>query len=73
MIWAKKKIPSVTRRSRCRRSQKFVPHPQPPPYKLESWNFGSRNILGQLDVPHTQNFEFWHPKVPPIQIPTKKS
>jgi hypothetical protein len=27
-------FPFVTRRCRCRRSQKFVP--QPPPYKLES-------------------------------------
>jgi hypothetical protein len=63
MIWAIKMFLSVTRR--CR-SQKFVPHLQPPPYKLESWNFGSRSILGQLDVPHT--FEIWHPKGTPNTI-----
>jgi hypothetical protein len=50
-----KKIPSVTRRCRCRRSL-FFPHLEPPPYKLEFWNFGSSSILGQIDVPHTQNF-----------------
>jgi hypothetical protein len=32
------------------------------PWKLESWNFGSRTILGQLDALHTQNFEIWYPK-----------
>jgi hypothetical protein len=41
LLWQKtaiKKIPSVTRRCRYRcdcRSQKFVPHVQPLPYKLE--------------------------------------
>jgi hypothetical protein len=28
-----------------------------PPYKLETRNFNSPSLLGQLDVPHTQNFE----------------
>jgi hypothetical protein len=27
-------------------------------WKLESWNFGSSSLLGQLDVPHTQNLKF---------------
>jgi hypothetical protein len=31
-------------------------------WKLESWNFGSRSLLDQLDVPHTQNFEIQVPK-----------
>jgi hypothetical protein len=63
MIWAIKKIPSVTRRCRHRRrSHKFVSHLQLPPYELESWNSGSRCHLGQLDVPHTQNFEIQVPK-----------
>jgi hypothetical protein len=40
---------------------KFVPRLQPRAEVLESWNFGSRSLLGQLDVLHTQNFE--------IQVP----
>jgi hypothetical protein len=52
-----KKIPSVTRRRR--RWQKFVPHLQPT-------NFGSRNLLGQLDILHTQNFEVKVPKGTPL-------
>jgi hypothetical protein len=36
---------------------KFVPRLQPRPWDLESWNFGSRSLLGQLDAPPTQNFE----------------
>jgi hypothetical protein len=35
-VLSDKKIASVTRRCRCCCSQKFVPHLQPPPYKLGS-------------------------------------
>jgi hypothetical protein len=55
MIWAIKKFPSVTRR--CRRSQKFVPHLQHPPYELESWNY-------------TQNFDIL--RVPPYKFRLRK-
>jgi hypothetical protein len=41
---------------------KFVPHLQPRPFYLESWNFGSRSYLRQLDVLHIQNFEVQVPK-----------
>jgi hypothetical protein len=58
-----KKNPSVTRRCRRRRrSYKFVSHLQLPPYELESWNSGFRGHSGQLDVPHTQNFDTKDPK-----------
>jgi hypothetical protein len=60
MIWEKKN-PSVTRRRRRRCDTKFVPRLQPPSWRLESWNFGYRSLLGQL-APHTQNFEIWHLK-----------
>jgi hypothetical protein len=62
MIWAKNKIPYVMRRGRCHCKTKFVSCLQPPPQKLESWNFGSRSLLGQLDALHTQNFEIQVPK-----------
>jgi hypothetical protein len=39
-------------------SDKFVPHLQPPPYKPESWNFGSSSLLSQLNVPH-KNTSNW--------------
>jgi hypothetical protein len=52
-----KKNPSVTCHRR-RRTQKFVPHLQPPPLELESWNFGCNCGLGQLDACHFWNFEF---------------
>jgi hypothetical protein len=55
---SEKKNPSVTRRCWT----KFVSTLQKSPWKLESWNFGSRTILGQLDALHTQNFEIWHSK-----------
>jgi hypothetical protein len=42
--------------------QKFVSTLAQSLWKLESWNFGSRSLLGQLDVPHTQNFEIQVPK-----------
>jgi hypothetical protein len=61
-----KKNPSVTRRRRRRRWQKFVPRLQPRPQDLESWNFGFRILLGQLDVLHTQNFEVQVPKGTPL-------
>jgi hypothetical protein len=41
--------------------QKFVSTLAQSLWKLESWNFDSRSLLGQLDVPHTQNFEIWNP------------
>jgi hypothetical protein len=41
---------------------KFVPHLQPRPFYLESWNFGSRSHLRQFDVLHIQNFEVQSPK-----------
>jgi hypothetical protein len=31
-------------------------------WKPESWNFGSRMLLGQLDALYAQNFVIWHPK-----------
>jgi hypothetical protein len=37
--------------------QKFVSTLAQSLWKLESWNFGSRSLLVQLDVRHTQNFE----------------
>jgi hypothetical protein len=40
---------------------KFALHLQTRPLMLESWNFGCRSLLGQLDAPRTQNFE--------IQVP----
>jgi hypothetical protein len=43
--------------------QKFVSTLAQSLLELESWNFGSRCLLGQSDVLYTQNF---------IQIPTKK-
>jgi hypothetical protein len=58
----KKKFPSVTRRCRCRCKTKFVSILQFPPYKFESWIFGSQSLLGQLDALHTQNFEIQVPK-----------
>jgi hypothetical protein len=62
--WKKtmKNFPSVT--CRRRRWQKFVLHLQPRPYDLESWNFGSRILSGQLDVLHTHNFKFRFLRVP---------
>jgi hypothetical protein len=51
-------------------SQKFVSTLAQSLWKLESWNFGSRSLLGQLDVPHAQKFDLL--RVPPIKIPTKK-
>jgi hypothetical protein len=41
---------------------------QPPPQKLESFNFGSRCFLGQLDALHTQNFDNFFFRVDAIQI-----
>jgi hypothetical protein len=41
---------------------KFVLHLQARPSMLESWNFGSRSLLGQLDAPRTQNFEIQFPQ-----------
>jgi hypothetical protein len=40
---------------------KFALYLQARPLVLESWNFGSRSLLDQLDAPRTQNFE--------IQVP----
>jgi hypothetical protein len=60
MIWAITKIPSVTRRCRYRCDTKFRSPLQPVLWKLESWSFGSRSLLGQLDVPYAQNFEIRH-------------
>jgi hypothetical protein len=48
MIWAKKNFPSVT--SRC--WTKFVSTLAQSLCKLERWNFGSRSLLGLLDVPN---------------------
>jgi hypothetical protein len=42
--------------------QKFVSTLAQSLWQLESWNFGSRSLLGQLDVPYTQNFEIQVPK-----------
>jgi hypothetical protein len=42
--------------------QKFVSTLAQSLLLLESWHFGSRSLLGQLDVPHTQNFEIQVPK-----------
>jgi hypothetical protein len=42
--------------------QKFVSTLAQSLLMLESWNFGPWSLLGQLDVPHTQNFEIQVPK-----------
>jgi hypothetical protein len=41
---------------------KFGLHLQPSPWELESWNFGSHSLLGQLDALHTKNFGIQAPK-----------
>jgi hypothetical protein len=62
ITWKKQYFfPLVTCRRR-RHWQKLVPHLQSRPEDLESWNFGSRSLLGQLDVLHTQNFKVQVPK-----------
>jgi hypothetical protein len=60
-------FPSVTLCS-CRHLwQKFVPHLQPRPLDLESWNFSSRrSLLGQLYVLNNQNYEVQVPNGPPL-------
>jgi hypothetical protein len=64
------KFPSVTRR--CRRSQKFVPHLELPPYELESRNFGSRSLLANLMCLIHRILKFDILRIPPIQISTEK-
>jgi hypothetical protein len=48
--------------------RKFVSRLQPPPQKLESWNFGSRRILAQIVALHTQNFDELFFRVAAIQM-----